>query len=110
MAGSRGRFRGRHGLGRGTQAEHRGRGGNAAVGRGPPDRTAQDAVHQGSAPAASAASRGGDPPPGSADGRGAAPRVRGEATLGAVGSQKSSRVGVVVALSLTQRQLPTPRV
>jgi hypothetical protein len=59
MAGSRGRFRGRHGLGRGTQAEHRGRGGNAAVGRGPPDRTAQDAVHQGSAPAASAAGRGG---------------------------------------------------
>jgi hypothetical protein len=37
MAGSRGRFRGRHGPGRGAPVEHRGRGGNAAASRGAPD-------------------------------------------------------------------------
>jgi hypothetical protein len=59
MAGLRGRFRGRHGPGRGGPAEHRGRGGNAAAGRGAPDRNAQAAGHRGSSPAGVAAGRGG---------------------------------------------------
>jgi hypothetical protein len=72
----------------GAQAEHRGRGGNVAAGRGPPDHIAQASGHRGSSPAGAAVGRAGDPPPRSADGRGAAPRGRGEGTQGAAGSEK----------------------
>jgi hypothetical protein len=78
MAGSCGRFRGRHGPGRGPPADHCGRSGNAAgSGRGAPiaaDRSgaSQAGGRGGSPPAGATVGCGGPPPTVVVDGRGAA--------------------------------------
>jgi hypothetical protein len=106
MAGARGRFRGRHGPGRGSPVD-RGRSGTASG----PGRGAHDRAH------ATVAGHGGSPPVGASAGRGGLPHLRLLVEAQLLGTRvmvlmdrqaRCSRERAVGAPQLTRHQLTLP--